>query len=348
MTGVREVAAGWRSALAVLLATVLAASVAACGGSHPGVPPSPVGPAFPRGVGPPTQFAIHSQRVTIASNEIVLGWSGSTPAYRLSIGSRRGASDVHVVDLAAAGYTFVAPRTANSYFARVSGIDGELVTPPTADLTISTLDLREVIDALFFDAGPMSEFRAIQPGTKQAAVWVDGARLSVPVSREAGERIRALAQAAVDDYAAIVGGAVTGTAVLVDDDMHALTRPEQLPAFTIATRLFPPGCPSTASGCAFFGPAPAGPNASIVTLTSPGVTSTVAHEFGHAYGLRHIRPAASDRPEFRFLMSTPASSDTLSDPERAAIAAARAGGIRGGTTRDEALAAGLVLPYSGG
>jgi hypothetical protein len=194
----------------------------------------------------------------------------------------------------------------------------------------------------------MSEFRAIQLGSKAAAVWANGTRLSAPVSAEAGDQIRTLVQAAIDDYGAIVNGSVTGTAVLVDDNMHALTSPDQLPPFTVATRLFPAGCPSTAGGCANLGPQPVGPNASIVTLTDTVVMYTVAHEFGHAYGLHHIRRAASNRPEFIFLMSTPSGTDKFSDPERAAIAAAWAGGIRGGTTRDEALAAGLVLPYSGG
>ena len=45
-------------------------------------------------------------------------------------------------------------------------------------------------------------------------------------------------------------------------------------------------------------------------------------------------------------MSSPSESPALSDVEKAAIAAAWAGGIRAGTTRDQALAADLVLPYS--
>ena len=315
-----------------------------CGAPPPSGSPTAPGPLA---AGVPVQFAIRSQRVTLTSNEIVLGWTGSSSSYRVSIGSSAGASDVKTADVMSTTYSFVASRTANTYFARVAGISGEQLTPPTPDLSISTLDVREIVDALFFDGGPMSEFHAIQLGSKPAAVWTEGTRLSAPVSAEAGDRIRTLVQAAIDDYAGIVHGSVTGTAVLVDDNMHALTSPDQLPPFTVATRLFPGGCPLTASGCATFGPQPAGPNAAIVTLTNAGVLNTVAHEFGHAYGLHHIR-SVSDRPEFRFLMTTPASTDTFSDPERAAIAAAWAGGIRGGTTRDEALAAGLVLPYSGG
>jgi hypothetical protein len=40
-------------------------------------------------------------------------------------------------------------------------------------------------------------------------------------------------------------------------------------------------------------------------------------------------------------------TDRLSDPEKNAIVAARAGGLRAGMTRSQALALGLVLPYNG-
>ena len=126
-------------------------------------------------------------------------------------------------------------------------------------------------------------------------------------------------------------------------------QPGNLPAFTIATRISRTQCPATAAGCANHGPAPLGPNASVVNLTSTGVTGrTVGHELGHANGLFHLLRINSDRPEFRFLMSSPSGAETLSEPEKAAIAAARAGGIRAGTTRDQALAADLVPPYTGG
>jgi hypothetical protein len=47
-------------------------------------------------------------------------------------------------------------------------------------------------------------------------------------------------------------------------------------------------------------------------------------------------------------MSSPSGADELSQPERAAIAAVHASGLRAGATREQALASDLVLPYSGG
>jgi hypothetical protein len=241
----------------------------------------------------------------------------------------------------------VAPRTANTYYVRILATNGEQLSAPTAELTITTLDLRHVIDALFFNGGPMSEFRAIQPGTFPMAVWPDGTHLDMPVSTTGGEGVRAAMQRAIDDYTSVMGGAVSGTTRLVDEDFLQVG-PGQLPPFTIAARISARHCPALAAGCASPGPAPLGTNAAIVTFTSPNVSDgTVAHELGHANGLFHIRRAEGNRPEFRFVMSTPHGAEALSQPERAAIAAVRASGLRAGATREQALGADLVLPYSG-
>lgn len=327
-----------------LVVFALAVSAAACGSTAPSAPSPPTNT-----LQAPVGFGVFSQRVTLTTNEIVLDWYGTAPGYRVLIGSSSNGSDVRSADVTSTRYTFLAARTANTYFARVVATSSDQTSAPTPELTISTLDLRNIIDALFFNGGPMSEFRAIQPGSEPAAVWPDGTDLRMPVSREAGESVRTLMQAAMDDYASVVGGAITGTTELVDDDLHSLVRANQLPSFTIATRVSNMHCPALAAGCANYGPAPLGPNASIVTLASTSVTgSVIGHELGHANGLFHILRVNPDRPEFRFLMSSPSSSSSLSQPEKAAIAAARDGGIRAGTTRDQALAADLVLPYAFG
>lgn len=288
-----------------------------------------------------------AQRVTLTSNQIDLAWSGgTTPGYRLLVGSSAGNSDIGSIDTTQTSYTFVAPRTANTYYARVVGISGAASSAASRELTITTLDLRSVIDALFFRAGPLSPGKAVQLGSIQAGVWPDGTHLRVLVSREAGESRRAEAQAAVDDYASTVDGAITGTAELVDDDLHSLVL-SQVPPFTIAIRVIPGFCGASALGCESGGPAPIGPNSSIVTLHSPSLTSVAAHELGHAYGLFHITGAPVGALFGSFLMNPTATADiTMSPAEKAAIGAGHAGGIRAGTTRDQALASGLVLPYA--
>jgi hypothetical protein len=77
---------------------------------------------------------------------------------------------------------------------------------------------------------------------------------------------------------------------------------------------------------------------------------SIAHEVGHAYGLHHVHVNSSSRPELNFMMN-PVILGTqppqMTEPEKNAIVAARNGGIRGGTTRNQALALGLVLPFTG-
>ena len=165
-----------------LLVFALAMSAAACGSSSPSAPSPPTGTLLT-----PTGFGIFSQRVALTSNEIVLDWYGTAPGYRVLIGSGSNSSDVRSVDVTSTRYTFLAARTANTYYARVVATNGDQTSAPTPELAISTLDLRNIIDALFFNGGPMSEFRAIQPGSAPAAVWPDGTHLRMPVSREAGE-----------------------------------------------------------------------------------------------------------------------------------------------------------------
>lgn len=119
----------------------------------------------------PLGFRIVTQRVALMSNEVVLSWSGTAPTYRLALGSSSNGSDIRNVDLTVTSYTFQASRTAVTYYARVFAGDGQQVSAPSTELTIGTLDLRDIMDALFFRAGPMSDGRAIQPGTTPAAVW---------------------------------------------------------------------------------------------------------------------------------------------------------------------------------
>jgi hypothetical protein len=102
--------------------------------------------------------------------------------------------------------------------------------------------------------------------------------------------------------------------------------------------------------CAYYGPSPIGLNQSIVTMNTPQGYVSIAHEVGHAYGLHHVHVNSSSRPELNFMMN-PVILGTqppqMTEPEKNAIVAARNGGIRGGTTRNQALALGLVLPFTG-
>ena len=120
-----------------------------------------------------------------------------------------------------------------------------------------------------------------------------------------------------------------------------------VPPFTIFIRVLSGYCGVNVIACAFLGPAPVGVNRSLVTMNGAAGSVSIAHEVGHAYGLGHVHVNSSVRQELNFMMNPTLISAQMTEPEKNAIAAARSGGIRAGWRRSQALAAGLVLPYTG-
>ena len=119
--------------------------------------------------------------------------------------------------------------------------------------------------------------------------------------------------------------------------------------FTIPTRVLADFCSAGSLACAYYGPAPVGLNKSLVTMVGATANArrAMAHELGHAYGMGHVRASAAVRPELNFMMNPSLISDVMTETENAAIATARTGGIRPGWRRSDAVAAGLVAPFTG-
>ncbi len=305
---------------------LFALSAAACGSS--GSPSAPSG-AAPI---PVPSFRQTSQKINATNNELQLSWDGSAAAYQLVIGSNPGSSNLLSTEVTGTTYTWVSPR---------SGFSNEL--------SLVVLDVRNVIDALYFHSGPLADQPADANTNPVTSVWADGTVLSVPVSMEAGDTARANAQTFAGQYAALVGGAVTATFSLTSDSMHDKDF-RTFPEFTIGIRVQSGYC-GGALGCVPLGsgPAPGGPNRSIVTLEQGSglYLSATAHEMGHAYGFGHVTPPAAGRAEFRFMMSPLGASEQMTDAEKLAITLARAAGLRAGWKRSQALAADLVNPYTG-
>lgn len=325
----------------MLVATVVLASCGG-GGGGTGAPPAPSGNTLTA----PSNFRITLQKVNLTSNEISLSWSGSGSTYHVFGASTSGGGDKLSVDVTGQSYTWVAPREEAVYFVRVVATSGGNASPPSIELPVFTMDLRNAIDALFFGSGPMADQPEQSRFNPPASIWPDGTVVRIMVSAEAGDANRVLAQVFADDYAATVGGAVRATTEIVSDDFHN-TPLSGLPAFSIGMRVLRVCTGTLVVACANFGPAPLGTNRAFVNLNGVGGGISVSHEMGHTYGLFHVHVNASARPELNFLMNPVLLTDRLSDPEKNAIIAARNGGIHAGTTRNEALAAGLVLPVTG-
>ncbi len=315
-----------------------------CGSSSSPSAPSTGGTALTA----PTVFFVASQTITATNNELQLGWTSSEASFQLVIGTTPGSSNVLNTTLTTNSYKWVSPRTGGAYYARVVAKRGDAISGFSDELSLFVLDIRNVIDAMYFRAGPMADVPANANANPPAGIWPDGTRLRVLVSAEAGETARVNAQVFADQYAALVGGAITATTELTSDLMHG-TDYLSLPAFTIGVRVQSDICSSGALACAIYGPAPIGPNRSIVTLAQAGGLniSAVAHEMGHTYGMGHITIPAAGRPEFRFLMNPSVASEQMTDAEKLAIVVARTAGLRAGMTRSEALSRDLVNPFTG-
>ncbi|MFI5178910.1 MAG: hypothetical protein ACHQO8_10120 [Vicinamibacterales bacterium] len=329
-----------RVRLGLELAIVLVVA-ASCGSSSP----SPAGPGNQsQAAAAPQNFRITLQRVFFTANEIQMAWSGSTSTYRLWVGTTSGSSDVLNVEVTGTSYTWEAPRTEASYYLRVFAVQGGGLSEPSNDQLAFTIDLRNVIDALFFHAGPMSDTPDNALTDPFDAVWQDGTKLLVQVTNEATPTSQANADIFVNDYAGLAGGAITATTQMISDDLHNSSS-DLLPIFNIGVRVLNGYCPAAAIACANYGPAPLGTNRSMVTMQTSGGAVSVAHELGHSYGMGHVKVNSSVRPELNFLMNPALVSTQLTEPEKNAITAARDGGLRPGWRRSQALGAGLVLPY---
>jgi hypothetical protein len=327
----------YRRLVRVLSGLTLLAS-AGCGSSGPTTPTPPAGPATP------TNFRITRQQVFINANQVEMSWSGTSGTYRLTAGSGPGLTDRLTTEVTGTSYTWMAPRDEAVHYVRVAATDGNEVSPFTTEFPVYTIDLRHVIDALFFRSGPMSQTPAAALTNPPAGVWAAGSNIHLLVSNEAGESARAASQSFADLYASLSGGAITATSELTADTFRTTTL-GAVPPFTIVTRVLSGFCGINVIACANYGPSPIGLDRSIVTQNGAGGSVASAHELGHAYGMGHVLVSGAVRPELNFMMNPVLLSSVLTEPERNAIAAALQGGIVGGTRRDQALAAGLVLPY---
>jgi len=320
-------------------------AVASCGGDN-----GPTAPATSSGPGVPAALQIVRQHVTMATNVVELSWSGSSPTYRLVIGSNSQMQDVLAVDVSGTSYTWTAPREEKWYYVRVFATGGGQTSASSAEIQVFTVDMRNMIDAVYFRAGPMADTPSNALGNPAAGVWADGTHLQIRVSQAAGDITATNAAQFVSQYSSAVSGAVTATTEVTPEDFRT-TSLSQVPLFTIPVRVLNTGCGAGALACAFYGPSPIGSNRSLVNLVTAltNAQRTIAHELGHAYGMGHVKVVNATRAELNFMMN-PIYNATgeMTEAERTMVTVVREAGLRAGWTRNQALAAGLVAPYTAG
>ncbi|MBP8274329.1 MAG: hypothetical protein KAY59_07835, partial [Acidobacteria bacterium] len=286
-------------------------------------------------------------QVTMTSNVVGFTWSGSGSTYKMIIGSAAGASDILSADVTGTSYTWTGPRTAGIYYARVAATTSGTVGSASTELPVFTLDMRNMIDALYYNTGPLSQFPTVAPNNNVGAgVFADGSSLTLLVTNESTAASLTNAQQFVSEYLAAAGNPFTVGISATSADYKNVSF-AALPQFTIVIRVLQDYCSSGAIACAQLGPSPIGSNKSFVTMNQSTGAVSIAHEIGHAFGMYHMAVTSSARVEFRFLMNPALVASQLSAVEKATIAAARAGGLRQGTTRAQALGLNLVLPFTG-
>lgn len=333
-----------RNFCAQTFALLCCAALAACGGGGGGA----TAPPSTSTLTAPTGLTIARQEVTLTQNLVQVSWSGTSSTYRVLIGTAPLVDDVLQVDVTGTSYSWTAPREANAFYIRVVATSGTQTSGFSNTVVAYTIDMRHVIDAMYFRSGPMADTPTNALGNPFAAVWADGTQIRVLISTETGDGTRAFADRFLSEYAAIGNGAISATTEMTSDTFRTLSL-AQVDPFTIPTRVLGDFCSLGALACAYYGPSPVGPNKSLVTMVAAtdNARRAMAHELGHAYGMGHVRVSAAVRAELNFMMNPSLVSDGMTETEKAAIAIARNGGIRPGWRRSDALAAGLVAPFTG-
>ena len=69
---------------------------------------------------------------------------------------------------------------------RVAAVSGSDSSPPSTEIPVFTIDLRNAIDALLFDSGPMADTPARAFSNPQAGVWLDELRNGRPHGSKRG------------------------------------------------------------------------------------------------------------------------------------------------------------------
>ena len=152
------------------LVVLCVAALSACGGGGGGA----TTPTSPSTLSTPTGLTITRQEVTLTQNVVQLSWSGTSSTYRVLVGSAPLVDDVLQVDVSGTSHTWTAPREANAFYIRVVATNGSQTSSVSNTVVAYTIDMRHVIDAMYFRSGPMADTPDNALGNPFAAVWADG------------------------------------------------------------------------------------------------------------------------------------------------------------------------------
>jgi hypothetical protein len=290
--------------------------------------------------GSPASNITTSVAPTLADADVQISWTAAPGA---------SSADVYITTTAGALVLQTGVGTAKSYhwqhaapgnyFISIKSKVGN-VTLSSSALGFQLAPLKQVIDALFFASGPMSDLKL----TSDSATWTGAPRGAsydlVVLSTVAGGPL----QAAVDQITQATDGQLSLTIKTVSASPSSLG-PHQILITDTLTTCFGPNPPTNVIGvaCGYVNDAQGRSNALIGFSPGNGQTpAVVLHEICHGLlGLSHTVGSIAYSP---LIMSTTYSSQGVFSPfETAAIKAVYANGSVGPfSTRAAFRAAGLV------
>jgi hypothetical protein len=296
----------------------------------------------------------------VGSVTYMFSWPAQPGAtsYRVEIGTSVGASDMLSTEVTAPTLTTTLPANpaVPDYYLRFfsRGPSGE--SAPKATFA-PVVDLRAIIEALFFESGPRrvpfallpldvvdrdaSRFRAFGAADVMLG-WPPGARVTLLASTALRDEQMQAARDTVDQFNQSVGGVIRAT-LTTTADPNPRPRPGTItlaPGDPVAA-----GCGGNAIGCALR-TVEGGVMQEVRLVVTPNSRGCVtAHEVGHGlHGFGHIN--LQGVPGLVAATMSPGGCDLprLTEYENDAIEASYARGMRAGDTRQDFVRAGLVVP----
>jgi hypothetical protein len=331
---------------------IVALALPACGGggNDPVAPPPP--PPSPA----PVYLAFGITPEIGDRNVVHFAWSGGRYAsrFRIEVGSASGASDLATIDVPAeldpGGYPQRlawdwTPAPIGTLFTRMTAENTTAATPPSVEMKISSVDPRDVIEALFLGRGPLESNPVGCLRQDEMRGWPVGSNLTILVTPKVTDAQMTGIQRTVAQLPTATLGALQGNVRRVLEE-HPDPATGEI-SIEISPEFVDRFC-GGGGGCAVG--RYSGPSFRSVKIVTRGDVQpyVMTHELGHgAFGLCHIHVPEGLRPGP--MMGASGAVDRTGPPELEplsikALQAVYRAQLTAGATRREFEAAGLINP----
>jgi hypothetical protein len=278
--------------------------------------------------------------------EFRLSWSGAAGPYQVRIGTASGHWDLVNVETTATSFDWK-PTGPGTYFAEVTARNA--LPPPYSELRLTPVDLRDVIEALLFDSGRLSDRPSNTPSpTLTIAAWPVGQEVAILMAENVDANTRSEGQRFLNEYQEQVDFAVSSRIEVMAES----TLPpsfNDVPLNSIVARITGSCAAAGGNTCS-----QGNPRFRRAFITLGSANGDLAHELGHSYGFGHVNmPVGANlsRPLMFGPNTEPCCAAHLEQNFRAfsptelrALRRAWTAGLRGGSSRSNAVALGLVRP----